>query len=199
MKKIGYSLIDDGSAEIAFAHKLPWNPSPPSKPKGRIATFTEVGQEAGGYRLVERWETERENPYQISAGSSIGFDGTKVVVDRQWTNPDLSTLKTKRIVEIKLAAGELILSRYPDYKQANMIARQGELHRIEAGLMRDDQGQVLPQRALTEGEIGELVVIANAWDWIKAVRVRSNELEAEVVALGTATDVAAWQATGWPE
>lgn len=78
---------------------------------------------------------------------------------------------------IKKEANRRILERLPDWKQANMIARQGELLRIALGQMIDAQGQAIPARSLTESEIAELVVINAAWDWVKAIRTKSNEIE----------------------
>lgn len=198
MKQIGYSLVDSQNAEVATSRSLPWSPPPPGNPRGRLATFTAVGQTVDGYTVVERWETERENEYQYSAGQTISWDGTKMVVDKQWTYPSLASMKAERIEGIKLEARNRILAVLPEWKQANITARQGELHRIEVGLMRDDQGGLVPQRSLTQEEIAELAAIANAWAFVKATRVHSDALEAQVAALTTVEEVVGWTAAGWP-
>lgn len=81
------------------------------------------------------------------------------------------------IAGIKAEAARRILARYPDYKQANMLARQGELHRIQTGHMMDAAGQMIPARALNAAETAELSMIGAAWAWIKSVRATSNTLE----------------------
>jgi len=202
MIKIGYSLIDQSNNEISFNRSLPWSPAPPGKPRGRIATFTEVGQTADGYTVVERWQTEQTNNHQVSSGTNIYYDAqnNRTVVDKQWTYPsDLATAKATRIEEVKEEANNRISSLYPTWKQLNMIARQGELFRIEAGYMRNPQGQIQSQRGLNQDEIAELSYIANAWETVKAIREHTAVLEAEINALTTVEDVYNWTATGWPE
>jgi hypothetical protein len=79
-----------------------------------------------------------------------------------------------------------------------MIAREGELGRIELGTMRDDNGITLSQRALTVDEQTELNQINAAWKWVKGIRDHSNVLEAEINALITAEEIAAWTEAEWP-
>ncbi len=85
-------------------------------------------------------------------------------------------LATQRTL-IKAEAGRRILHRFPEWKQLNMTARQAELARIQAGLMRDADGTLLPARTLSAEEAAEEAGIARVWAWIKAVRVASDTLE----------------------
>jgi hypothetical protein len=186
MTKFALVNVENGT-EYLVTNRLPWSPPPPNKPMGRLATFTEVGQEVDGLRVVERVETERQNRYQISIGSTSTWDGQKITVTHQWGYHPLDQLKARRVSEIKDAASNIILERFPSYKQANMTARSVELQDIWrlSGVW-------------TAEEQVEADAIKAAWAWVKAVRAHSNALEAEVMALSTADAVANWPMSGWP-
>lgn len=90
---------------------------------------------------------------------------------------------------MKAAARGVIIARFPEWRQANMVARGVELQ----DLWRRN-GQWTPDE---QAEAGQLQA---SWDWIKAVRARSDELEAAIAA-GQAVDVAAGAIDGegaWP-
>jgi hypothetical protein len=80
--------------------------------------------------------------------------------------------------QIKAEAQRRIHAHFPQWKQANMLARSAELFRIQAGFMRDADGSFVPARPLTAEEVVEEMAIAQAWSWIKAVRSASGSLEA---------------------
>ncbi|WP_421849893.1 hypothetical protein [Oricola sp.] len=67
---------------------------------------------------------------------------------------------------VKDEARRRILALYPDWKQANMTARGVDLLNIESA------------RALTSAESAEKTAIQAAWDAIKAIRAKSDEIEA---------------------
>ena len=96
------------------------------------------------------------------------------------------------ISEIKAHAREIILARYPDWKQTNMTARSVELtERVATG------------GALTTAEQAEIDAMKAVWSWIKSVRAASDAHEAAVAALVAASDFAGilmydWRA-GWLE
>lgn len=71
---------------------------------------------------------------------------------------------TPTIEEIKAEAERRILELFPEWKQRNMIARGVELVRIG-------------ESNWNEQEQLEAANLQAAWDWIKAVRETSNELE----------------------
>ena len=71
-----------------------------------------------------------------------------------------------RIASIKSAAGGIILARYPQWKQSNMIARMVELV---------DKKLTSP---LTLPEQIEEQALRAAWSWVKSVRAASNAAEA---------------------
>lgn len=77
------------------------------------------------------------------------------------------------IAGIKAEASVRILNQFPSWKQTNMTARAGELSDL-----RHD-------RVLTEAESAERQALIGAFAWVKAVRTRSDELEAGLPALTT--------------
>lgn len=193
MKQTGYSLIDGGGNEVSSTSRLPWSPAPPGKPKGRLATFTAAGQSADGLTVVERWETEPAHPHQVSGAPSISFDGAKVVVNRNWTDKPLADVVAARVAEIKSIAQERIVALVGArdltdclIKQMNANMRANELNdaQINGTLTPEEQAEADALRALA----------AN----IRAIRAHSNQLEADVAALGAVADVIAWVDSGWP-
>jgi len=113
-----------------------------------------------------RWETER-----LETSVAIERDCVRI------TYAVVPRPSGEIAAQIKAEAQRRIYARYPDWLQANMIARQGELLRAVIGQMIDEVGNPLPARDLTASELQELVVINAAWSWIKAVRMASNGLE----------------------
>lgn len=91
-------------------------------------------------------------------------------------------ISAKRRINIKMAiknkAEQVILARFPDWKQRNMLAAAQQLGSGDA---------------LTSEEASARETFSAAWSWINAVRARSDELEAQV-DLGCAVDME----TGWP-
>lgn len=88
---------------------------------------------------------------------------------KQWVAVDswLDKAKEDAIKQINGATSSKILSTYPDYKQRNMTARYLELVTLnETG---SDEGKA----------------IADAWDWIKAIRERSNVASALIATKTT--------------
>ena len=94
---------------------------------------------------------------------------------RTWVVSDVSTDNLRNMV--KAEARRRILTRFPDWKQSNMIARSAELARIQSGLMRDANGELVATRTLTSEELAEEQAINLAWAWIKAVRAASDSIE----------------------
>lgn len=73
---------------------------------------------------------------------------------------------------IKDAAMRVIISIAPDYKQRNMTARSVEIADAKA------QGTATPE------DLADAEMIAVVWSKIKAVRAKSNELEAQYISAG---------------
>lgn len=195
MRRIGYSMIGDaaGGKEFGWSPSLPWSPPPPDNPLGRVATFTAVDQVADGYRIVERWQTEPIHAHQVSAGQSIAFDGSKIVVNMQWTDKPVADVISARIAEIKaIAQGRILALVGTDdlmpglIKQMNASMRAGQLNdkQINGGLTAAEQAEADALRSLAAS--------------ISAIRAHSNDLEAEVAVLSSVAAVIAWTDKGWP-
>lgn len=83
----------------------------------------------------------------------------------------------QNIAAIKAKARQLILTRAPEYKQRNYLARKLEL-----------QDKLIMGQSLTPEEQAEFDFITAEWQWIKAVREVSNTAEAS----GTPVDEIVW-------
>lgn len=93
----------------------------------------------------------------------------------------LPAAKAAKKQQIKQVARARILARYPEWMQANLTARAVELV------------------SLNETSGPEWQQMQSIWAWIKAVRARSDLLEADVAACTTVAAVDAVQLSGWPE
>lgn len=69
------------------------------------------------------------------------------------------------VTRIKNKAGNIILFKYPQWKQANMTARYTELLTKQL------------DQTITNDELNEMIALRNVWDQIKAVREYSNYIE----------------------
>lgn len=85
-------------------------------------------------------------------------------------------LELKRVAEIKNAAHVVILTRHPQWKQANMTARVVEL------IDKKISGPLTPE------ESAEFSAIQGAWKWVKSVRQTSDAAEAS----GQSADSVVW-------
>lgn len=187
MKQIGYSLIDAEGQEIAASRTLPWSPAPPDKPLGRLATFDKPGQTADGYTVVERWETAPDAPGQVATASSAAFDGSKVIVDRQWTYPDIEACKARRVSEIKQDAQARIMALVGTADIIPCLIKQ-----LNANMRANELNDIRYSREWTVEEAAEAAALRGLADMIKTIRAQSNEQEAEVLALKSSADVMAW-------
>lgn len=73
--------------------------------------------------------------------------------------------KPRYLEFLREEASERILAVFPDWRQRNMTARGVELLAIRMA------------RTWTAGEQAEVNELTASWDWIKSVRVASNQLE----------------------
>lgn len=92
---------------------------------------------------------------------------TNIVVerDRVLVTHEVVPLATQKDA-VKAEARRRILAAYPEWQQANMTARGVELLQIQVA------------RGLSDRERAEVAALQEAWDWIKAVRVTSDTIEA---------------------
>jgi len=106
---------------------------------------------------------------QVKAEPELQVEDDRVVqfaAVRDKTPEEVAAMRALKVADIKGQAGDRILALYPDWKQRNMTARAVELVRA-----RQD-------RALASDEASEEADLIAAFDTIKAIRVRSNDLEA---------------------
>lgn len=103
-----------------------------------------------------------------------------------WTWPDAAR-RADLVAAVKTEAGRRILAILPDYKQRNLLARGLELH-------------AKGPATWTEAEQAEWSAGHALWQRIKAIRLRSDEIEAALASLDAAA-LAAFDpaAANWPE
>ena len=92
--------------------------------------------------------------------------------------PTIEEVRALRIAQINATAGHVILSRYPEHTQRNMLARAIQL-------TADGKDQSDEARALRK-----------SWQWIEAVRAHAASLRA---AVETSDNPAPVTLEGWPE
>lgn len=100
----------------------------------------------------------------------------------------LAAYRAEVMAPIKQHAQNLIYSRYPQWRQANMTARAVELSLSQP---------LSPLDAL------ELEDISAAWAWVRSVRLHCAALEEQLNACTEADQITAWRQSadwqaGWP-
>lgn len=142
------------------------------------------------WRPIEGDQPAHDPRVETINGPVLVIEPDRVV--RQWTVQRRPDVELSGL--IKLECRRRILERFPDWKQANIQAREGELHRIQVGLMRDAAGELIPARSLTESELAEEIAIAQSWAWIKATRSASDAIEVMTPIPADYADDARWPA-----
>ena len=99
-----------------------------------------------------------------------------------------STIITEKTIKIKAIAGEKINSIFPEWKQRNIIARSTELTEKKADGI-----------ALTQPELDELIIIKALWSRVKAIRVASDAIEADLTASVDPLSFNIETSINWPE
>lgn len=100
--------------------------------------------------VTREMTTEEESAYNAEQAEQAQREATEAAA--------------QRIPGIKAAAGTVIVERYPEWKQRNMIARMVELN---------------TKSTPTVDEEAEIAAIQAVWDWVKSVRAESDRLEAD--------------------
>lgn len=193
MKQVGYALIDGANTEVASTKSLPWSPPPPGKPKGRIATFTTVGQEVDGFRVVEKWETEPDHVHQVRGSETLSWDGQKIVATVAWLDKSLADVMAARVSQIKQIAQDKIIALVGANDLKSCLIKQ-----LNANMRANELNDKQINGTLSPEETAEATALRNLAASIKAIRAHSNQLEADVAALGTVAEVVAWTDSGWP-
>ena len=104
MEHIGYSLVDDGGAEIqVFGDTVGQVRAVPNVirlPDGKDVHCPLVGTEYDGFKLVERWLQDGEE-------ASVLFDGDRVIVTRKLPQPEQRLVRKSVIIDRLHDAGKL--------------------------------------------------------------------------------------------
>lgn len=159
---MSYALVNISSVEIIAR----WGVLPGRVDFGDNITKSpvEVGDEINGLRIVNLVYADRNPPnsYHDRTGETLSLDGNTLTFTISWEQ-----VRAPSVKEVKNKARELIVSRYPEWKQANMTARAVELIGYKIN------------RALTQDEQAEEVALTAVWSWIKSVREASDLIEAQ--------------------
>lgn len=137
-----------------------------------------------------RYKLRNQSPEKLaSIGFSI-YEEPPPVDSRFYFGPDaprpIEMIQEAFISQIKAEASGIILEAFPLWKQSNMIARGVELQDIWR-----------KEGKWSETEQAEADALQAAWDWIKAVRSHSDDLENEVLGL-TFEELKEWRTHDWP-
>lgn len=136
--------------------------------------------ESGAYAATHCAPGIDEAAHAAAIAETMPAGATWAIVDAP-PSPTLAEVAASAVAAIKAEAGVRIMAAFPQFKQANMTARAVEL--IAAGKV---SGQ-------------EWAAIEAAWNWIKAVRIESNRIEAAIVAAPDVEAVEAARASAqWP-
>lgn len=143
-------------------------------------TITDVpDHKRARWRPIEGDQPSHDPRVETISGPLLVIEPDRVV--RQWTvqrRPD-----TELAGLVKMEARRRILERFPEWKQTNMTARGVELQDVWRRV-----------GSWTTGEQAEADALAAAWDWIKAVRVASDAIEAMQPIPADYADNARWPA-----
>lgn len=121
----------------------------------------------------------------LLADAVVEAGSTFEVVDALPDGYLLAQARQAAPIRLKAAARLVILARMPDWKQANMTARAVEL-------------SSLPHP--TAAETAEKAAIHTAWDWVKAVRAKSDQLEAQAATAASREAIEAIiTGAAWPD
>lgn len=180
MKKIGYSLILNAS-EVHFWNGLVGMMEYRDGSGKLIMRFqgsrmkTQLkGTDGNTYQIVERYRVEHPSRYHIEGVESISFDGTKTIVDPNWTpSHTLEEAKAERKAEVQAAMRQELFDTIEDV----MVAFE------TAG----NFGQA-------KSAISSIIVTKRA-----DIRAHAVTLESQIDALLTLVKVDEFVIDGWPE
>jgi hypothetical protein len=87
-----------------------------------------------------------------------------------------SALPTEKVMQAKLEARTRILAIVPEWKQNNLNARMNELNKKVA----------IDGGTLNQAELNDITAMDVVWSQAKAIRVKSDALEASIGGMNTA-------------
>lgn len=168
---------------------------------GEIVEFRHFAPNVDQLQLAEgkpRWlpvEIEGYEPFdpasEVRAGPVYTVDARRVVEEYTVlpkSEDDILTMKLDKVAAIKAEAQRRILEIMPSHRQTNWLALKAEMD-FRHG----------PDPANWPADVQQAVsVVLPLWDQIKALRVRSDAIEASLMALTTASAVDAFNPqAGW--
>ncbi len=157
-----YAIVNIHSAAVVQG---PWGALPGRIcwPSGNTVSPPAVGMEDEAYRFVEVLDYDlAPSVYHGQTEMTQVLKGNVLTVSRRF-----ALARAPDVEEVKEEARRRILALAPDWKQVNLTARAIELQEI-----RRVHG------TWTDAEQEELSVILGVWSQIKAIRTRSDEIEA---------------------
>ena len=163
---------DENEAKWALPANATWKV--PVVEEGNTSIFdidTQTWSTVEDHRGKTVYKKTDQSEKKITEFGPIGEEYTLEVPTTEfdeWNNgwqESIEQKKTFQVSQIKNKAGEIIRSYYPEYKQRNMTARGVEIMNAKVA------------NTATQADLDEEAALQEAWDWIKAVRERSNVME----------------------
>lgn len=111
----------------------------------------------------------------------------KVYTVRDKSEDEIAAMKAAKVSAIKAEAQKRILAIMPAYQQTNWLAKGMEMSMVHGP---DPASWPVEQQQAAN-------VVLTKWAQIEAIRARSNEVEADVLALTDPADVHAFDTEGW--
>ncbi len=131
------------------------------------------------WRPIEGEQPAYDHRVETISEPALLIEPSRVV--RQWTIHRKSDAEI--VACVKMEARRRILARFPEWKQANMTARGVELQDVWRRV-----------GSWTTAEQAEFNALAATWNWIKAVRAASDEIESMQPLPPDYADDARWPA-----
>ena len=154
-------------------------------PRGLPKTFENIsgfhgmpdsGKRSLGWYPVDQVQPDINPVIQNQEGPFYDIGPERVQMFWTVTDKPLPEVKTYLVKQLRSKAGDLILSKYPEYTQRNLIAK---------GLTLTNKKITTP---LDEGEQTLEAQLFATWEWVDSVRGTCNDNEALVMAANTNTE-----------
>jgi hypothetical protein len=183
-----WARVDAGAVAELYPRDMPVRIGGTLHSSQIFSLWSDAERAALGLYPVEM-SPKRAGTFWVEDGIDYTFDGSRVVGARRWLPVDLEQAKAHVVANIKDIAGRIILGHVPDYKQRNLLA-QGVMALTAYGA---------DVTLWPESERATFAASQATWAFVQAVRVESNEREAEVSALPSVEAVEAYDwRSGWP-
>jgi hypothetical protein len=183
-----WARIEGGTVVDIYPRSMPVKIGDTLHSSQIFTVWTDAERKALGIYPVEL-PPAPDSAFWIVDGIDYAPNGEQVVGTRRLLPVSLDQAQRHVIRRIKALAGELILNHVPDYAQRNLLA-QGVMAVTSYG----SDVTLWP-----EAERARFASAQATWAFVQAVRAESDEREAEVLALTSVAEVAAYDwRSGWP-